>query len=245
MPRTKAVITDYIGTLVNARYYNIEASRRTLHKALTDAGFETGLAEFLEAYTQAHKKYRAVRYEQLREVTNAVWVCEALNSLGCSASPEDSRIKVALNVFFKNYLDSLELRPYAKQLLRRIKEHCKLGLVSNFTYAPVVYASLRKLGINHRFNIVLVSHENGWRKPHTQIFQDALRKLQVKAEEAVFIGDSPLEDIKGAQATGMKTVFVSSQFYTLKDLYESKQKSDLVARGLDEIYRDFSKITSE
>jgi putative hydrolase of the HAD superfamily len=198
VPRAKAVITDYIGTLVNAHYYNMNASRRTLHKALTDAGFETGLAEFLEAYTQAHKKYRAVRYEQLREVTNAVWVCEALNSLGCTVNPEDPQIKVALNVFFQNYLDSLELRPYAKQLIRRIKEHCKLGLVSNFTYAPVIYASLRKLGINHHFNMVLVSHENGWRKPHTRIFQDALRKLQVKAEEAVFIGDSPLEDIKGS-----------------------------------------------
>jgi HAD superfamily hydrolase (TIGR01549 family) len=242
--RVKAVLTDYIGTLVNARYYNMDASRRTLHMALTDAGFETGLAEFLEAYMQAHEKYRVVRYEQLREVTNAVWVCEALNSLGCTVNPEDSRIKAALNVFFQNYLESLELRPYAKKLIVRIKEHCKLGLVSNFTYAPVIYASLRKLRINHYFNTVLVSHENGWRKPHKQIFQDALRNLQVKAEEAVFIGDSPLEDIKGAQAAGIKTVFVPSQFYSLKDLCESGQKTDLIARDLQEIYRNFSKIIS-
>jgi HAD superfamily hydrolase (TIGR01662 family) len=243
--RAKAVITDYIGTLVNARYYDMDASQRTLHKALTDAGFETDLAEFLEAYTQAHEKYRAVRYKQLREVTNAVWVCEALNNLGCTVNPEDSRIKVALNVFFRNYVESLELRPYAKKLLRRIKEHCKLGLVSNFTYAPVIYASLRKLGINHHFNTVLVSHENGWRKPHKQIFQDALRKLHVKAEETVFIGDSPFEDIKGAEAAGIKTVFVPSQFYTLKDLLESNQKPNYVARGLDDIYRNFSKIISK
>jgi HAD superfamily hydrolase (TIGR01549 family) len=243
--RAKAVITDYIGTLVNARYYDIDASRKKLHKALTEAGLDTKLAEFLEAYTQAHEKYRAVRYKQLREVTNAVWVCEALNSLGCTVSTEDSRIKVALNVFFQNYMESLELRPYAKQLIRRIKENCKLGLVSNFTYAPVIYASLRKLGINHYFNMILVSHENGWRKPHNQIFQDALRKLHVKAEETVFIGDSPLEDIKGAQAAGIKTVFVLSQFYALKDLQESNQKPDYVARGLDDIYRNFSKIIGE
>jgi putative hydrolase of the HAD superfamily len=242
--RAKAVIMDYIGTLVNASYYNMDASRRTLHKALTGTGFETGWAEFMEAYTQAHEKYRVVRYEQLREVTNAVWVCEALNSLGCTVSPEDSRIKVALNVFFQRYVESLELRPYTKKLLRRIKEHCKLGLVSNFTYAPVVYASLRNLGINQFFNAVLVSDENGWRKPHKRIFQDALRKLQVKAEEAVFIGDSPLEDIKGAQAAGMKTVFVLSQFFSLKDVGESGQKPDFVARGLDEIYRNFSEIIS-
>ncbi|MBN1245136.1 HAD family hydrolase [Candidatus Bathyarchaeota archaeon] len=244
MVRVKAVIVDYIGTLVNASYYNMDASQRTLHKALSDAGFETGLEEFLEAYTQAHEKYRAVRYEQFREVTNAVWVCEALSNLGCAVSPEDFRIKVALNVFFQRYVESLELRPYAKKLLRRIKEHCKLGLVSNFTYAPVVYGSLRKLGINQFFNAVLVSDESGWRKPHTRIFQDALGKLQVKAEEAVFIGDSPLEDIKGAQAAGLKTVFVPSQFFSLKELGESGQKPDFVAQGLDEIYRDFWKIIS-
>jgi hypothetical protein len=111
MTRAKAVLTDYIGTLVNARYYSMDASRKKLHKTLTEAGFETGIAEFLEAYTEAHEKYRAVRYEQLREVTNSVWVCEALNKLGCSVSVDDSRIKTALNVFFQDYVDSLEFRP--------------------------------------------------------------------------------------------------------------------------------------
>lgn len=242
MAHAKAVLTDYIGTLVNARYYNIDASRKKLHKALTEAGFETGIAEFLEAYIKAHEKYRVVRYEQLREVTNAVWVCEALNNLGCSVSVDDSRIKTALNVFFQDYVDSLELRPCTKKLIKRIKENCKLGLVSNFTYAPVIYASLRKLGINQFFDAVLVSDENGWRKPHKLIFLEALQKLHVTAEEAVFIGDSPLEDIKGAKEIGMKTVFVQSQFYSLKDLQDSREKPDFVAEDLHQIYRNFSAI---
>jgi len=242
--RAKAVLTDYIGTLVNARSYSIDASRKKLHKALTEAGFKTGMAEFLEAYTEAHEKYRVVRYEQLREVTNAVWVCEALNKLGYNASADDSRIKTALNVFFQDYVDSLELRPYAKKLTKRMKENCKLGLVSNFTYAPVIYASLRKLGINHFFDAVLVSDENGWRKPHKRIFLEALRKLQVTAKEAVFIGDNPLEDIKGAKEVGMKTVFVPSQFFSLKDLQDSRKKPDFIVRDLHQIYRNFSAIIS-
>ena len=245
MAHAKAVITDYIGTLVNASYYNIDASRKTLHQALTNAGFKTDLPEFLEAYIQAHEKYRTVRYQQLREVTNAVWVCEALNSLGYTVNTADPRIKAALNVFFQKYLESLELRPYAKKLLKKIKECCRLGLISNFTYAPVIYSSLRKLGINHYFDTVLISHENGWRKPHTQIFQDALKTLQVNAEETVFIGDSPNEDIQGAITAGIKTVFVPSQFYTLENLQESNQKPDYIATGLDDIYRNLSKILNQ
>lgn len=242
MVRIKAVLTDYIGTLVNARYYSIDDSRKKLHKALTEAGFKTDFTEFLEAYTVAHEKYRVVRYQQLREVTNAVWVCEALNNLGCSASTDDSRIKTALNIFFQDYVDSLECRAYAKKLLKRIKENCKLGLISNFTYAPVVYASLRKLNLNQFFNVVLVSDETGWRKPHNQIFLEALQKLQVNATEAVFIGDSPLEDIKGAKEIGMKTVFVPSQFYSLEDLQDSREKPHIIAEDLRQIYKNFLAI---
>ena len=80
------------------------------------------------------------------------------------------------------------------------------GLISNFTYAPVIYKSLRQLGINAFFNAVVVSEENGWRKPSSHIFQDALNKLQVQADEAVYVGDSPIEDIKGAKEAGLKTV---------------------------------------
>ncbi|MCX8153055.1 MAG: HAD family hydrolase [Candidatus Bathyarchaeota archaeon] len=243
--QTKAVVTDYIGTLVNARNYSIEASRRTLHKALVNAGLKTEYAKFLEAYTRAHEKYRIIRYEQFREVTNAVWVCEALNDAGCKTSMDDPRVKTALNVFFMDYVDSLELRPYAKKLLQKIKAQYKLGLISNFTYAPVVYASLRKLRINQFFDVIVVSEENGWRKPHIQIFQDALGKLHVHPEEAVFIGDSPLEDIKGAREIGMKTVFVISQFYTLKDLQDSGEKPNFIARDLRQVYDNFEEIMNE
>jgi putative hydrolase of the HAD superfamily len=109
----------------------------------------------------------------------------------------------------------------------------------------VIYASLRKLGINQFFDAVLVSEENGWRKPHKQIFLEALQKLQVTAKEAVFIGDSPLEDIKGAKEIGMKTVFVLSQFYSLKDLQDSREKPDFVAGDLQQIYRNFSAIIND
>jgi putative hydrolase of the HAD superfamily len=108
----------------------------------------------------------------------------------------------------------------------------------------VVYASLRRLGINQFFNTVLVSDAAGWRKPHKHIFQDALRTLQVEAKEVVFIGDSPLEDMKGAKEMGMKTVFVPSQFYSLKDLCESGQKPDVVACDLHEVHANLSDIVT-
>jgi FMN phosphatase YigB (HAD superfamily) len=70
-----------------------------------------------------------------------------------------------------------------------------------------------------------------------KIFEEALKRLGVTAEETVYVGDSPLEDIKGAKAAGMKTVFVQSQFYSLKDLEESQQKPEIIVEDVCAFYK--------
>ena len=238
----KAVIFDYIGTLVNCIGYSMGDSENNLHKALMAEGFELEKNKFLDAYNLAHQKYRVVRYEQHREVTNAIWVSEALCSLGYAVNPQDSHVIAALNVFFQNFIDTLELREGAKQLLEQTAAQTKVGLISNFTHAPVIHKSLRKLGIHQYFNAIVVSEDVGWRKPAPQIFQDTLCRLQVNAERVVFVGDSPLEDIKGAKDAGLETVFVSSQFNSLKDLDESKQQSDWAVKDLQTLLGLLDKI---
>jgi HAD superfamily hydrolase (TIGR01549 family) len=240
----KAVIFDYIGTLVNCRNYTMDASKQKLHVALVAEGFDVAKDNFIEAYNLTHEKYRKVRFEQLREVTNAVWVAEALCNLGFKVTVDDARVKAALNVFFQGFIDTLELREGAKKLVKQAKGQGKVALVSNFTHAPVIYKSLRKVGLSDFFNVVMVSEEVGWRKPCSLIFQDALNRLQIKACEAVYIGDSPNEDIKGAKQAGIKTVFVASQFSTLKDLKESKQEPDYIAKDLTAICQSLSQILS-
>ena len=238
----KAVILDYIGTLVTPQNYSLEASITKLHKALCNAGLKTNPTEFQEAYKEAHEKHRGTRYQKLREVTNAVWVSEALNKIGCTVTLEDSRLKSGLNVFFQDFVNSLELRSHAKKLLETASENCKVGLVSNFTYAPAIYLSLRKLEISQFFNAVVISHDVGWRKPHRMIFEQALKALQVEAKETVYVGDSPAEDIKGAKAVGLRTVFVPSQFYSLPELKQCGEKPDLIVRDLREICAGFARI---
>ncbi len=233
MPPIKAVIFDFIGTLVSVKGYNLEVSKMKLYKALCEAGFNVEHEKFLEAYTQAHEKYRVIRYQQLVEVTNAIWISEALNLLGFKTTPEDSRIKTAVNLFFEDYLSSLKTRKGAKKLLSWLSmENYKLGLVSNFTYAPLIYGALRKTGLNRFFHVVLVSDAVGWRKPHVKIFEEALKRLDVKADEALYVGDSPDEDIKGAKQLGLKTIYVMSQFHPLESLQKSMQNPDAIAKNL-------------
>lgn len=231
----KAIILDYIGTLVEPQNYSLKASKNKLHKALCEAGLTTNSEDFMNAYAQAHEKYRVIRYEKLREVTNAVWVSEALCNIGCKVTFEDARLKAALNVFFNDFIDSFQLRPHAKKLMKTATSNCTVGLVSNFTYAPAIHASLRKLRVNKFFHAVLISESVGWRKPHRIIFDEALRKLRVKAEDTVFVGDSPVEDICGAKAVGMRTIFVASHFNPLEELRKCGAKPEFVCRNLKEV----------
>ncbi len=231
----KAVIFDYLGTLVNCRGYSMEDSENKLHSSLVDEGFKVSKDAFLAAYREAHQKYRKIRYHEYREVTNAIWVSEALSNLGFDVSAQDARVKAALNVFFQDFIDTFVLRAGAKRLLSQTQTRFKVGLISNFTYAPVIHKSLRELGISEYFNAVVVSEEFGWRKPHGAIFLNALGHLQVGADETVYVGDSPLEDIKGARDAGLQTIFITSQFNKLKDLTDSKQTPDYIAKSLSTV----------
>jgi putative hydrolase of the HAD superfamily len=82
----------------------------------------------------------------------------------------------------------------------------KLGLVSNaFDPPALLHRDLEQLGIADRLDVALFSSEVGVRKPHPEIFEQALSALGVRAEQALFVGDSLATDIGGAAALGMRT----------------------------------------
>jgi FMN phosphatase YigB (HAD superfamily) len=218
-----------------------------LYSALVAEGFNVSVDNFMDAYSRAHEKYRLIRYGELREVTNAIWIAEALNELGYDdVKSDDVRLKTALNVFFKDFADALRLRAGAVELFTQVSSSflsCrKIGLLSNFTYAPIIHFSLNKLGISKYFNAILTSDENGWRKPSLHIFSDILSRLHVAGDEVVYVGDSPLEDIKGAKAAGCTTVFVCSQFNSIEQLASCNVTADFTAKNLCEVSEIFSQL---
>ncbi|MDH5634572.1 MAG: HAD family hydrolase [Candidatus Bathyarchaeota archaeon] len=237
----RAVIFDFIGTLTDLVGYSLENSENKMFRSLIASGFDLGRKEFFEAYERAHHEYWNIRYGQLKEITNAVWISEALNHLGYAITADDKRIKTAVNAFFENYLKALKLRVHAKKTLQRLSQEYQLGLISNYTYAPLIYAGLRKLKINEFFNVVVVSDEAGWRKPSPKIFREALRRLRLKVDQVLYVGDTPLEDIEGAKKAGVKTVFIPSQFNSLEDMQKAPLQPDHVIEKLSDIFKILDK----
>jgi putative hydrolase of the HAD superfamily len=69
---------------------------------------------------------------------------------------------------------------------------------------------LQKGKVEEHFQHIVISDEYGWRKPHPRIFTDALAALSVEPQEALFVGDSPLDDIVGAKRVGMDIAWVNA-----------------------------------
>lgn len=106
------------------------------------------------------------------------------------------------------YLDAKRhyLKPYPKvvPVLRKLKKNFKLGVVTD---APRLKAFLRldSMGIADFFDVVVGFEGVG--KPSKIPFRNALRKLKLKGEEVLMVGDWPERDILGAKKVGMKTCF--------------------------------------
>jgi len=68
---------------------------------------------------------------------------------------------------------------------------------------------LGEIGLASRFDSLTVSCEIGVEKPGEAIFLAALQTAGVSASEAGHVGDSYLEDVRGAEAAGMRAVLVN------------------------------------
>ncbi|HVS62931.1 MAG TPA: HAD-IA family hydrolase [Thermoanaerobaculia bacterium] len=82
----------------------------------------------------------------------------------------------------------------------------RLGIVANWDER--LERLLGELGLRPRFDVVVSSSAIGLAKPHPAIFQHALDRLGVAAEETVHIGDQRIEDFEGARGAGLQALLL-------------------------------------
>ncbi|MCD6384940.1 HAD family hydrolase [Candidatus Sumerlaeota bacterium] len=100
------------------------------------------------------------------------------------------------------------LFPDTIPVLSRLREQgVRLGIVSNGTAS--VLNCLRYHQLDSYVDFILISGIVGWEKPARQIFELALNKAGVKAQNAVFVGDHYLADIEGARRVGIRPILIN------------------------------------
>jgi len=138
-------------------------------------------------------------------------LAKVLESLDFKASASSEIIRQALDAYFEEYVRKVNIEKEVIPTLKGLLSKYSLGLVTNFAYPSAIYMILRKFGLQNTFDPIVISGEIGWIKPSPIIFQAALSKLRLKAEQVAFVGDDPETDIKGAKNLGMKTVFLARE----------------------------------
>ena len=112
-----------------------------------------------------------------------------------------------------HYIDRFEVGEYIQlfpdtlptlEALRR--RRLRAGVVSNFgTYLAHF---LRKLGIAHHFDVVLISAAEGCEKPQPEIFERAAIRAGADPARIMFVGDHPVEDYEASERHGFFPVLI-------------------------------------
>lgn len=138
------------------------------------------------------------------QMSRAKRLTAALQSAGID---DPDLAQVLAEGYEQHYLEGVALLPGAGRLLRAAAAY-RTCLVTN-GHADEQRGKIRLLGLEHRFDHLLVSEEVGSAKPHPAIFQHALDLVGAKPHQAVMVGDSLHADIGGAAALGIGTIWIN------------------------------------
>jgi putative hydrolase of the HAD superfamily len=197
--------------LSSERKSMLESLVSVMYDSLKDHGLRVGWRSFFEAYRAVRSEQLERQRQTLKEYDMKERLTKVLESLDFNASASSEIVRQALDAYFESYVRHVEMEKEVVPTLRSLLPRYRLGIVTNFAYPRGIHMILGKFGLEKIFDPIVISGEVGWIKPSPIIFQVALSKLRLSADQVAFVGDDPETDIKGAKNVGMKTVFLARE----------------------------------
>lgn len=191
MKNIKAIGFDVDGTLYHSPdSMNMEVGQILIKKAAEALSQDPD--EIAEEFLKRREEYRSSTL--------------TLNSFGLDGEK-----------IFQEVWDSIAIEKYVKrdaklvEMISKLKKKYTLFIISNGT-GTQVGRKLAHIGLDyHDFDPRIYCYDQGWVKPEPAPFLAAIESLQLKPEEIVYIGDREDIDIEGAQAVGMKAIFIGGK----------------------------------
>ena len=230
MTSPKAVFFDIGGTLLFADppVPDVFATvARRLGHNITVRDVEPCMAD-VDAYYQ-HEYLRDGDFWCVHERAVQIWLdMYAMMADYCGIREGVDELTQAV---YDDYLlpQNWSLFPDVEACLRGLKRRgFRLGVISNWDAS--LEGLLRSLGMLPYFDEVIASAAVNARKPHRAIFEIALERMGVSADEAVHVGDLPEADGEGASSAGLRPVLIDRGSVHADSPYERVQLlTDLVS----------------
>ena len=121
---------------------------------------------------------------------------------------DQTKIGALLEVM-RGHQPSLRLPRESESILSRLRGRWRIGIVTN-GIPDLQRRKVAALGVGALVDTVVFANEHGTQrgKPDPAPFLEALERLGVTANRAVFVGNDERCDIGGAAAIGMRTILV-------------------------------------
>jgi putative hydrolase of the HAD superfamily len=209
MPPITAIGFDLFDTLITVEKLGLQEALDRLIRSLRTSGLGVEEETFLPVYRTSVRQLTEETRRNGRETHNRFWISTALRHLGHHVPPDDCRIALAVEAYFSGFLEYAALIPQTLDMLAALRGRYRLGLLSNFTHGPAAREILARLGLTPFFDVLLVSGELGYRKPHHYVFRELIAQLDVPKEHIAFVGDDVEADVHGAQQAGLQPIWAT------------------------------------
>jgi putative hydrolase of the HAD superfamily len=211
MPATpfKALFFDAVGTLFAVRgsigkIYSEVAQRYGANAAPStlDNGFKMAFGEMERL---AYESYPREEWDRVEKEWWFRLVRRVFQKQGRLPDPYDAYFEEVYRTF--EDWRCWEVYPDVPESLRRWKkEGYIIGIISNFDRR--IYPIAEGLGVSGLVDSIHLPRDAGAAKPDRRIFEAALSRHRILPEEAMHVGDHPLEDVEGARGAGLTPVLI-------------------------------------
>ena len=177
---------------------HLDAGRRTLP-----------VAAFVENYLLACRRQIAQSKQTLREHSFIDRFRMAMELCGVTDLPERAALGNMADALGREVAQHARLLEGALEVIPALAQRYRMGVVSNYPHGPVVGASLERFDLRRHFEVIVVSSETGWMKPHADCYRPALAALPAPPGRTLMVGDDLTNDVKGAKALGLFTAWIA------------------------------------
>lgn len=197
------VIFDLDNTLYDYNLLHPKAMLRLKQYVCTR--FHVESKAFEEAFDSARRETKETLANTAASHNRLLYCQKTLEHL--RLPPTEDALEM-YDVYWDYFMQNMELRPGAEELLRYCEEHqIKVGICSDLT-AHIQYRKLQALRIESAIDALVTSEEAGVEKPNPRMFNMILDKLNSRSEDSLFVGDDLERDILGAEGVGMAAMWL-------------------------------------